>query len=155
MKYIERALKYYLSILILLVIILFALVKLNLANADLGTMFRNGYDSLWQIAAILAVFSAIYPKIGYGTRSITAPGPYSDFRNRIIEFMDERDYKLLKEDGEKMVFVLRSPIRRLFKMFEDNITITKEMVGFSIEGLTKDVVRVASGLENRLNPPVE
>lgn len=153
MKYLVRALKYYLSILILLVVILFVLVKLNLANGDLATMFKDGYNSLWQIALILAVFSAIYPKLGYGSRTITAPGSHSDFRMKILEYMDERDYKLKEEDGERMVFVLRSPVRRLFKMFEDNITITKEMIGYNVEGLTKDVVRIASGLENRLNLP--
>ena len=150
MKYLIRAAKYYLYILIILVIILFVLVKMNLANADLDEMFRNGYDSLWQIALILLAFSAIYPKFGYGTRSAKTPGSHAELRGTIIEFMDGRGYRLKEENGETMVFVLRSPVARLFRMFEDNITMTREMTGYSVEGRVKDVIRLISGLENRI-----
>lgn len=150
MKYAIRAAKYYLYILIILVIILFLLVKFNLANADLEQMFTNGYDSLWQIALILAAFSAIYPKFGYGTRQANLPGSYQELRNGIVAYMDERGYKLVSEQDENMVFVLRAPLGRLFRMFEDNITLTREMTGFAVEGRVKDVVRIVSGLETRL-----
>ena len=152
MKYIVRALRYYLSILILLAVILFVLAKLGYVESDLSTMFKDGYDSLWKIALILAVFSAVYPKLGYSTRSVRAAGSFSDFRGTVLEYMDEKGYRLKKEEDEKMVFVLRSPIRRLLKMFSDELVFTKDMVGFTIDGLTKDIVRIGSGLENRLNP---
>lgn len=151
MKYLIRAAKYYLYILIVLVIVLFALVKLGLANADLEQMFRGGYDSLWQIAALLAVFSAIYPKMGYGSRSAVIPGSHSEARDGIVEYMDGMGYKLRNESGENMEFVLRSPFGRLFRVFEDNITLTREMTGYSVEGRTRDIVRIVSGLESRFN----
>lgn len=150
MKYLIRAAKYYLYILIVLVIILFVLVRLDLANADLSEMFRNGYDSLWQIALILLAFSAIYPKFGYGSRHMRAPGSYSELRSAIVEFMDGRGYRLREEKDETMVFVLRAPLARLFRMFEDEITLTREMTGYSVEGRVKDVVRLIGGLENKL-----
>lgn len=150
MKYLIRAAKYYLYILIILVMILFVLVKMNLANADLDEMFRNGYDSLWQIALILLAFSAIYPKFGYGSRHLMAPGSYSELRPAITDYMDSRGYRLKEERDENMVFVLRSPLARLFRMFEDEITLTREMTGYSVEGHVKDVIRLIGGLENRL-----
>jgi len=150
MKYLVRAVKYYLYILILLVIILFALVKLNLANGDISTMFRDGYNSIWQIAALLAVFSAIYPKMGFGTRVLRIPE--GDYSKEIKEYMDMRGYKLLEENVDELRFVFRSPITRLFKMFEDTITFSKDAHQTSIEGPTKDIVRIISGLENKINP---
>lgn len=150
MKYLIRAAKYYLYILIVLVIILFVLVKMNLANADLDEMFRNGYDSLWQIALILLAFSAVYPKLGYGSRHLVAPGSYSELRGTIIQFMEDRGYRLKEERDETMIFVLRSPVARLFKMYEDDITLEREMTGFTVEGRVKDVVRLIGGLQNRL-----
>lgn len=150
MKYLVRAAKYYLYILIVLIILLFVLVRMNLASADIGEMFRNGYDSLWQIAALLAVFSAIYPRIGYGSRQVNLPGSYGELRDGIISYMDEKGYRLSSEQDENMVFVLRSPMGRLFRMFEDNITLTREMTGFAVEGRVKDVVRIVSGLQARL-----
>ena len=39
----------------------------------------------------------------------------------------------------------------LLKMFEDRITITRTDSGITMDGLRKDVFRMASGLEYRLN----
>ena len=46
-----------------------------------------------------------------------------------------------------MTFRLRSKFSALFKMFEDRITMTRELGGFEVEGLTKEVVRIVGGLE--------
>lgn len=150
MKYLVRSVKYFLSLLVVLVLVLLVLVKLNLVNSEIEDMFRNGYDSLWQIALILAAFSALYPKIGYGTRDVHAPGSLAEQRAAIVGYMDSRGYKLLKEDDEKLEFVLRSPLSRLFRMFEDNIVVSKTFDGVRVEGLTKDIVRVASAIQSRL-----
>ena len=48
-----------------------------------------------------------------------------------------------------MTFRLRSPLNRLTRMFEDRITMTRELPGFMLEGPSKDVTRLIYGLESR------
>ena len=49
MKYIVRAIKYFFYFSILLIIILSVLVLAHVVDGNIETMFRNGYNSLWQI----------------------------------------------------------------------------------------------------------
>ena len=43
-------------------------------------------------------------------------------------------------------------VRRLSKMYEDRITLRCTPEGYEMEGLRKDVLRLAAGWEHRLNP---
>ena len=61
--------------------------------------------------------------------------------------MEEKGYRLEKEDGENLTFRLKNPINRLSRMYEDRITFTRTVSGFQLEGLRKDVVRIVYGLE--------
>lgn len=153
MKYLIRAFKYYIYLLVILVLVLLILVKLNLANADISTMFRNGYDSIWQIALLIAAFSALYPKLAFSSMNVAAPGSFGQQRDLIMEIMDSRGYKLLSEEGEKAVFILRSPLSRMFRMWEDKVVVSKTFDGIRLEGFTKDIVRIASALEFKINLP--
>lgn len=147
MKYFIRSIKYFLYLSVILIIVLYALVALKLANGDIQSMFRNGYDSLWQIAGILAIFAAIYPKFGYSARKAIVPGAYSEIRDSVLSVMESRGYRLEKEEGENMTFRLRSPLYRITRVGEDRITLTRDVSGFEVEGLTKDVVRLIQALE--------
>ena len=61
--------------------------------------------------------------------------------------MQNRGYRLEKEDGSVRTFRLRNLVNRLSRMDEDRITITRTPSGFSLEGLTKDVVRLVHAIE--------
>ena len=155
MKYFVRAVKYFFYFTILLVVIMAALVLIGVVKADIGLMFRDGYKSLWQIAALFALVSAFYPRFGFIRRSAMLKGEYSDLRGGIVDYMEARGYRLESEDGENMTFRLRSRFSALFKMFEDRITMTRELGGFEVEGLTKEVVRIVGGLEYKFRAPDE
>ena len=64
-----------------------------------------------------------------------------------MRVMDLHGYRLEKEDAESMSFVKRSVISRLLKMWEDRITISYDVAGLRLEGISKDLVRLVSGLE--------
>lgn len=147
MKYFIRAVKYFFYFTILFVVIMAALVFIGVVKADVSLMFRDGYKSLWQIALLFAFVSAFYPRFGFIKRSVLLKGEYSDLRGGVIEYMEMRGYRLESEEGENMTFRLRSKFSALFKMFEDRITMTRELGGFEVEGLTKEVVRIVGGLE--------
>lgn len=152
MKYIIRALKYFITLALLLAVFLVLLRLFNLAGGEgegLAGMFRGGTDSIWQIAVILLVFSAVYPRFGYGTREVMIPGSYSEIRDGIVETMRARGYEIEKEEGENLSFRKAGTFARLTRVFEDRITFTRRMTGYDVEGFSRDLVRVVSALEYR------
>ena len=62
--------------------------------------------------------------------------------------MESKGYKIEHEEGENMTFRNRLFINKLSRMYEDRITFTRELGGFSVEGLRKDTIRIIYGLEN-------
>jgi len=150
MKYFVRALKYLVYYFILLAVIMGILVLIKAVPSDVNEMFRNGYKSLWQIAGLFAIVSAIQPRFGYVTRTAHIPGEYSEIRQGIINFMQNHGYFLESEENENMTFRQKSPLNRLLRMFEDRLTFTRDLGGFSIEGSNRDMVRVIRGLEYTL-----
>lgn len=147
MKYLIRVVKYFIYIVVILALILWILSLLKVVEGDIGKMFRNGYDSLWQLGLAFLAVAAIYPKFGYTRRGVVIPGAYSEIRPGIVEYMENRGYRLESEENENLSFRLVSPIGRLTRTWEDRITMTRDLPGFYLEGRTKDVVRIASGLE--------
>lgn len=61
--------------------------------------------------------------------------------------MLERHYDLESEDAEGMTFRIHGLAGKLSKMYEDRITIRWNADGFMMEGLRKDILRLATGLE--------
>ncbi len=147
MKYFVRAIKYFIYLSVLLVIILTLLVLIRAVEPDIETMFRNGYDALWQIALLFAVLAAIYPKVGYVNRMATMQDSWDNVRNDIKKYMENHYYSLEKAKPGMMTFRHDGTVSRLSRMFEDRITITATEGGVTVEGLRKDVLRIASGLE--------
>lgn len=151
MKYLVRAIKYFFKLLVILALILVILVALKFVEADITKMFVNGYDSLWQIAALMALFAAIYPRFGYVTRTIPVPGSPEETLPVLKKAMDARGYVLQKQDEESLVFVKRSKLDRILKMYEDTITVTPAITGYELEGAGRDVARAAATIENAFN----
>ena len=147
MKYIVRAIKYFFYFTFVIVIIMSILVMLKLVGPGIETMFRNGYDSLWQIALMFGIVAAFYPMFGFMKKDAIVSGSYDEIKNGIFAYMEEKGYRLEKEDGENLTFRLKNPIHRLSRMYEDRITFTRTVSGFQLEGLRKDVVRIVYGLE--------
>jgi len=144
--YLRRAIKYYLYIMVMLVVIIAALVILKLVDSDMSQIFRNGWDSYWQIALMLLFFAAIYPKFGYSHRSVVIPGSFDEIRPQIIKVMENRGYELERLEGENMTFRYASHLTRFMRTYEDRLTFTREMTGYDIEGMSKDLTRVVASL---------
>ena len=73
MKYIVRALKYFVYLSLLLVLFIVVLSLFGMVGNNVDEIFKGGADSIWKIVAIVAVFSAIYPAVGYGRRRLMTP----------------------------------------------------------------------------------
>lgn len=132
-------------------LILTALVAFKVVDGDISTMFVNGYDSIWQIALCLALLSALYPRFGYSTRVAHIQGSDEEIIPGVIRKMESLGYRLETRVGSDMTFRRRSGLSRALKVWEDRLTFTRSMSGYDIEGLTRDMVRVVSLLEDREN----
>ena len=150
MKYIIRAVKYFFYFCILLTAMLGILTLCHVVEGPVEGMFREGYDSLVKIAVMFGCVSAVYPLFGFMKKEALIPGEYGEIRGDIIEYMESRGYRLESEQDENLTFRHRSAVTRLFRMFEDRITLTRRATGFDVEGLRKDVVRIVYGLEARM-----
>jgi hypothetical protein len=93
-----------------------------------------------------AAVAAVYPKLGFADRRLYIE-PSADIWNEATDFLLERGYIIESQAEDTMTFRLKGSISRLVKMCEDRITITRTTDGYHMEGLRKDVLRLASGLE--------
>lgn len=152
MRYIIRSVKYFIYLTALFFIIIGALVLLHFVEADWNAMFRQGTDSLWQIAVIGVVFSLIYPYFGYGRRSVPVFGPLDENTAGICAFMQSRGYVLEKKDATQLVFHKTFLPARIMRLGEDRISVTTGVEGLVLEGPSKDVIRLSAGLRDHFNP---
>lgn len=148
MRYFIRSVKYFIYFTLLFVVIMALLVFLGAAEGDISTMFRGGYSALWKIALVFAVISAIYPSVGFIKREVLIPGSWEEDKDTIRDFMEKRGYVLESEDTGTMSF-RKTGSGRFTRMYEDRITLTAKIGGLDMEGMRKDVVRLAMGLESR------
>lgn len=147
MKYIVRSIKYFVYLIVILALIIVILVLAGFVEGDLSKIFVNGYDSLWQIALMMAVFAAIYPRFGFSTRTAHFYGTPEEADAALKGVMERLGYKFEKQEGDDVCYIKRAPFARLAKMYEDRITVRHIAAGLELEGLTKDTVRIASGVE--------
>ena len=147
MKYTVRALKYFLSMAVIVTLILVGLTYYAKGSLDFSQSLENGWTSVIYIAAILAVFSAVYPSFGYRERPLDIRGDQAEMAGVIRSYMDARGYRLEKEENGRLTFRNRSPLVRFFRIWEDRITFTPTYSGYTIEGLNRDIVRFISGIE--------
>lgn len=133
-------------------LIVTALVLIGAVEGGVDSIFEEGYRSIGKIAIFFAIVSAAYPKFGFIRRDMNINGTWDEIRNQTVEFMNERQYFLESEGADKVTFRCKGMAGRLSKMFEDRVTLTKTDEGWQMEGLRKDIMRLASGLENRLTP---
>ena len=149
MKYLIRAVKYFFYFAILFSLITTALVLIGAVEGDINAIFEEGYGSLWKIAIFFVIVAAVYPKVGFITTEAETKGSMSDISDEIIEFMKDRQYSLESRNEEMLTFRYNSPAGRLTRMNEDRVTMTPAAQGIRLEGLRKDVIRLATGLEHR------
>ena len=146
MKYLVRALKYFVQISLIMTLIIIALMLSGLISKDINVAFQKGWTSVGYIALMFAGVSAFYPLFGYTKRRITAPGDPAEYHTLIREAFQDRGYI---PDGEG-AFRSASTWQRISRLWEDRITVTPILGGFELEGLGRDLVRVAGSIEHRI-----
>lgn len=151
MKYIVRAIKYFLYFSILCAAMVTVLALIGAVEGNIDSIFQEGYRSVGKIAIFFAVVAAVYPKLGFITRGMAVTGSWDEIREKTVSFMKERHYELESESPEKVTFRLKGVAGKLSKMYEDRLTFISGPEGWTVEGLRKDVMRITSGLEHLMD----
>ena len=151
MRYFIRAVKYFVYICFIVALILCVMVLFKVVSSDINVMFRNGWKSVGIIAAMFAAVSAFYPMFGYTKRLATVLGELDGLKKETIGYMESRGYVLESEEADKMTFRSRSFINKL--IWDDRITVEKSLGGFLVEGVSREVAKIVSGLEYKFRNP--
>ena len=152
MIFLRRALKYFIQITLLFGVAIAFLMATGMAESDINVAFRHGWQSIWLILAVFAAVSLLYPRFGYGKRQIRAEGDPADYWKKIKEAMDARGYIPAGETPEGgWKYQLKSSVNRVARLWEDTITINPVLGGFQAEGLSRDLIRVVSALDRKIN----
>ena len=152
MTYLRRALKYFLQITIIFVLIIGILMLSGFVSKDVAVAFRNGWTSIGYIFFLFAVMSFAYPFFGYGKRIIRAQGDPSEYWGAIGQAMELRGYEPCGETengGRK--YRLSSGFARTMRLWEDTLTIEPVLGGFQAEGLVRDLTRAVSSIDHKIN----
>lgn len=148
MRYLIRAAKYFVQLLIILSLIIAILVVAKVVEADISQIFVNGYDSLWQIALLMAVFAAIYPRFGYVRRPALVPGNDEEAGAVLDRVMVAHGYERESRKDGKLSYRRRSVGDRLMRLWEDRISVERVATGYELEGIGRDVVRLVNALRD-------
>lgn len=151
MKYLIRAVKYFIYFFLLTTVIVTVLVLIGAVEGNIDSIFNGGTDALWKIALFFALVSAVYPKLGFINRDIPVDRDLDQIRDEIVGFFRERRYELESETPDRLTFRIRGIGGRISKMYEDRIILTRRPGGYEMEGLRKDVLRIATGFEHRFH----
>ena len=151
MKYLIRAIKYFFYFAIVTTALVTVLVFIGAVEGNIDAIFEGGYNALWKMAIFFAAVAAVYPSLAFIKRDITIDGGFEAHKDEIIEYMKERRYELESSTENGLSFRIKGIAGKLTKMKEYRITVTPTLEGAQMEGLRKDIIRLAMGLEAKLS----
>ena len=160
MRYLIRSVKYFVQLMVILVVVIAILIVAKVVDSDISKIFVNGYDSLWQIAILMAVFAAIYPRFGYVRREVTVPGSDDEAEPILHSVMDAHGYVEESADSSRSPGMTEKSFRsfrkkaagdRLTRLWEDRITATRTAFGYELEGSGKDVARLCNAVRDKVD----
>lgn len=151
MKYLVRSVKYFFYFAFWTTVIVLALVATGLASGDINEIFEGGWNAIWKIAIFFAIVAAVYPKLGFITRDMEMDKELADIRDEVVKYMEARGYVLEGESADSLSFRYRRLAGRLTRMNEDRLIMTKSGSSWTMEGLRKDVMKVATGLSYHIS----
>lgn len=146
-KYLFRSVKYLVKLALLLAAIFFLMRWSNTSNlpTDSWEGFFASYFSTWRgwlFTVAIVVWCALYPHIEFIRRSVG--GNLWEDKLPIIKALNAGGMILAEETETRMVFRAESPVRKLWWMGDDAVTITRTEAGsLEIEGPRRFVMEAA------------
>ncbi|MBR6541167.1 MAG: hypothetical protein IKT74_06535 [Bacteroidales bacterium] len=147
MKYLIRSVKYFFYFMILCVLFV-TIVYYATEHKDgvtLQMLFTEG-GSIYKMLAMFAAFAAIYPAVGFQKKEIYVSN-FKENKREVIALFLNANYQIKEETDTTIVFSIKNPLIRAFRMCEDEITVDFSGNPVIIDGLRKDVLRFSRGIE--------
>lgn len=151
MKYFIRSVKSFISFSTIFFLVLLVLVYTN-NDVTLATAFDPEFglfkaNSEYKILAFFLAIAAIYPALTYVKKEIFINGTFEDHKDTIIRIFTAAGYIFVSADEEAVTFRKKSQISRFMRLYEDKITITKEESPLILNGIRKDIIRIAGSIQ--------
>lgn len=147
MKYLIRAIKYFVAFCVLYVAILWLSLRMSGMEVSVwdsvAVTMQTTRGRL--LAAAVVVLSAAYPRFGFVTRRVECL--MDEDRERIVSAFEASGFRAVSQTDERMVFRADNIVRRLTLLGEDEIEVRQYGQWVEITGIRRAVARVAYRLE--------
>lgn len=148
-KYLLRSLKYFLTLCVLLVALIWIKIKyenLPVTYLQMLEIYFSQWNG-WAMAATIVLLSATYPLFGFVRRSVSAD--ITADRQQIEAAMATTGLVLKSADDNCLVF-RATGLQRLTLLFEDEVTVCQQDGELILSGHRRTVVRATIRLEGYL-----
>jgi hypothetical protein len=148
-KYLLRSLKYFLTLCVLLVALIWIKIKyesLPVTFLQMVEIYFSQWNG-WAMAATMILLSATYPLFGFVRRVVSAD--ITADRQQIEAAMATVGLELCSATDSALTF-RATGLQRLSLLFEDEVTVTLCSEGVVISGHRRTVVRAVIRLEGYL-----
>ncbi len=135
MKYLLRALKYFLRLTILTAIVLSIMLLSGLTMLDGDTIIYilTGTTQGYVLLLGMLLLSAVYPKIGFSTTKVV--GNLAEDQDIIDQVMLNSGYKPLGEGHYQLI----NPVKRALALYEDQVQISQSGPHVEFAGPTREI----------------
>lgn len=147
MKNLVRSLKYFVSLSVLCLLVMWLNVVLHWSSLSFGEMFYVMFHTPrgMLLPAGILLASAFYPRFGFMTRRVE--GFLEDHRTQVVNALLAAGYRLEGEEDETLRFRARSMWRRVQLRFDDEIKVSQYGQWIVLEGSRRGVALAAYRLE--------
>jgi len=146
-KYLLRVVKYivFYAVLIFLMLVVVYFTSDN-QNISFWELIRPGQQT--NLIILVVVFSVIYPFIGFTKQKIYTNTPFAQDKEAIVRIFTESGFIQALDNDGKLVFKAKRISMRIFRVFEDKITLDYRDNPLVMEGMRRDVQRIARHMEH-------
>ena len=147
LAYLRRVVKYVVFYTILIVAML-AVVYFTSDNPNITfwELIQPGQQK--NLILLIVAFSLLYPFLGFSKKEIFTNRPMTEDKDTVIRIAAESGFIQESDQNGKMVFRAKRIAMRIFRVFEDRITIDYTGNPVVIEGMRRDIQRIARHMEH-------
>ncbi len=151
MRYVQRSIKYFLSICFVYAAMLYVMSLTEMMVITRGETFRALISTprgVFMLIAVIAL-SAAYPRFGFIQRRVK--GSIKGHRAEIDQSFAQQHFKLMSEDDRRLIYIADNPLKRLYLLFEDHILVTQVGDEIELRGNRKTVAYVMYRLTHAID----